>query len=83
MLGPCYFFSFSGTHRRDCGSAAAQVTQVKAASDKDVNCRSEESNASNGLVQEDPVAQPHSEGKNGFDSICSDKGFLPEWDGAA
>ena len=67
------------------GSAAAQVTEVKAPSGQDINCLGSESGSSSGGVQERLVSKKelHSVRKNDSDSTCSDKGVVTEWDGAA
>ena len=56
------------------GSAAAQVTEVKAPSGQDINCLRPESGLSSGDVQERLVSKKelHSVRKNDSDSTCSD-----------
>ena len=66
-------------------SVPAQATEVKARSHQDVDCRGTESDHSSGGVQESLVSKKelHSVRNNDSDSICSDKAFVTEWDGAA
>jgi len=67
------------------GSTVAQATEVMAPSDHDVNCRSAEADHSSGAVPEPLLSKKELDSvrKNVSDSICSDKGFVTQWDGAA
>ena len=71
------------TQEASPASAPAQDTEVKAPSHQDANRRGIESDLSGGGVLERlSKKELHSVRNNDSDSICSDKGFVTEWDGA-